>query len=168
METTTAYLSSQLGPLEIQVTNLGLKSVQFVESIPSKTAYSSKVGVYIQALKDYCDGKLTRFSLPIDWTGIPPFHREVLKMVMTIPYGKTRTYKQLATVLGRPGAIRAVGQANGRNPLLIVVPCHRVLGTNGQLTGYAHGLEMKRRLLELENPKSYHQQIQMFESVDSV
>ncbi|NNK81464.1 MAG: MGMT family protein, partial [Flavobacteriales bacterium] len=111
----------------------------------------------------YLEGDRTSFDLEIDWSGVPPFHQQVLKMVRTIPYGKTRTYKQLAMVLGKPGAIRAVGQANGRNPIALVVPCHRVLGTNGQLTGYAYGLELKRQLLELENPQAFHHQIAMFE-----
>ena len=83
-------------------------------------------------------------------------------MVQTIPYGKTRTYKQIAQVLGKEGAVRAVGQANGKNPIPIVIPCHRVLGNNRELTGYAYGVDIKLKLLELENPQQYVSQIELF------
>ncbi len=161
-----AYLTTQLGNIEIQITDLGLRSVAFIKDIPDHEN-SEIAQPYLDQLAAYFEGRRTTFDMELDWTGVPPFHQQVLKMVRTIPYGRTRTYKQLAVVLGKPGAIRAVGQANGRNPLAIVVPCHRVLGTNGQLTGYAYGLELKRKLLELENPDAYHQQIKMFAEVDA-
>jgi methylated-DNA-[protein]-cysteine S-methyltransferase len=98
-------------------------------------------------------------------TEIPDFQRQVLKMVYTIPYGKTRSYKQIAAVLGNAKAARAVGTANAKNPIPIVIPCHRVLGNGGELTGYAYGLDIKMKLLEMENPQIYVPQIDLFETL---
>ncbi|NND07586.1 MAG: methylated-DNA--[protein]-cysteine S-methyltransferase [Saprospiraceae bacterium] len=159
-----AFLSSSFGHIRIEISENGLRSLSFVKDLPDDVGDNPPGAVpYIRQIEEYLEGDRTSFDLEIDWSGVPPFHQQVLKMVRTIPYGKTRTYKQLAMVLGKPGAIRAVGQANGRNPIALVVPCHRVLGTNGQLTGYAYGLELKRQLLELENPQAFHHQIAMFE-----
>ena len=80
------------------------------------------------------------------------FQKRVWKALCDIPYGETRSYKQIAQAIGNPKAVRAVGMANNKNPLLVIVPCHRVIGANGQLVGYASGLEKKRFLLQLENP----------------
>ena len=100
-------------------------------------------------LADYFDGKRQCFELPLAPDGTE-FQRRVWREIARIPYGKTLTYAELATRTGAPGAARAAGAATGRNPLAIVVPCHRVVGTNGSLTGYAGGLERKTRLLEIE------------------
>jgi len=162
-----AHFSNSFGHIQIEISEKGLKSLSFVDDIPDDAAIPAGARPYIQQLTEYFDGERTSFDLDIDWSGVPQFHQQVLKMVRTIPYGRTRTYKQLAMVLGKPGAIRAVGQANGRNPIAIIIPCHRVLGSNGQLTGYAYGLELKRQLLELENPKAYHHQIAMFDEVEA-
>jgi len=101
-------------------------------------------------LHAYFAGALRRFELPLSPQGTA-FQRSVWSAVETIPYGSTTTYSALAATLGRPSACRAVGAANGRNPLPIVVPCHRVLGAGGGLTGYGGGLERKRALLDLES-----------------
>ncbi|MFF0740081.1 methylated-DNA--[protein]-cysteine S-methyltransferase [Streptomyces sp. NPDC004111] len=103
----------------------------------------------VAQLNAYFAGELTEFSLPVHLAGTP-FQRTVWEALRTIPYGETRTYGQLAEQLGRAGASRAVGLANGKNPISIVVPCHRVIGADGSLTGYGGGLERKRALLELE------------------
>jgi O-6-methylguanine DNA methyltransferase len=100
-------------------------------------------------LEAYAAGRLTRFTFPIDPRGTP-FQQQVWEAVAAIPYGATRSYGQIAAQIGRPTAVRAVGAANGANPLCIVVPCHRVIGANGKPVGYAYGLEMKQRLLQLE------------------
>jgi methylated-DNA-[protein]-cysteine S-methyltransferase len=100
-------------------------------------------------LADYFAGRLTVFDLPLALVGTP-FQREVWAALRTIPYGATVTYGDLAAELGRPSASRAVGLANGRNPASIVVPCHRVVGSDGSLTGYGGGLDRKRYLLDLE------------------
>jgi methylated-DNA-[protein]-cysteine S-methyltransferase len=98
----------------------------------------------------YFAGELVDFDLPLAPRG-SPFQLEVWEALRGIPYGETISYGELALRVGRPGAARAVGAANGRNPIGIVVPCHRVIGSNGTLTGYAGGIDRKRRLLELES-----------------
>jgi len=100
-------------------------------------------------LKDYFAGERDTFDLPLN-PGGTPFQRLVWRELARIPRGETITYTELAERVGRPGSHRAVGAANGRNPLPIVVPCHRVIGKGGALTGYAGGLDVKRKLLELE------------------
>ncbi|HEU5417592.1 MAG TPA: methylated-DNA--[protein]-cysteine S-methyltransferase [Streptosporangiaceae bacterium] len=100
-------------------------------------------------LEAYFAGQLTRFDLPLS-PGGTEFQRQVWAALRQIPYGGTVTYGQLAAQLGRPAASRAVGLANGRNPISIVVPCHRVIGSDGSLTGYGGGLDRKRFLLDLE------------------
>jgi methylated-DNA-[protein]-cysteine S-methyltransferase len=105
----------------------------------------------VEQLREYFDRKRTRFSLPVVMCGTP-FQQRVWASLTTIPYGETRTYAQVAEAIGNRAAVRAVGLANGRNPVSIVVPCHRVIGSDGSLTGYGGGLERKRFLLELENP----------------
>jgi methylated-DNA-[protein]-cysteine S-methyltransferase len=106
-----------------------------------------------EQLAEYCAGERRTFTLRLDPRGTP-FQREVWDAVAMIPYGETATYAGLAARLGRRAAARAVGAANGRNPLAIVIPCHRVVATNGALTGYAGGLAMKRALLDAERPGS--------------
>lgn len=100
-------------------------------------------------LDAYFAGRLRRFDLPLAPSGTD-FQLRVWEQLRAIPYGETRSYGQLADALGSPGASRAVGLANGRNPLSIIVPCHRVIGANGSLTGFAGGVERKRLLLDLE------------------
>ncbi|WP_070380473.1 methylated-DNA--[protein]-cysteine S-methyltransferase [Rhodococcus sp. WMMA185] len=100
-------------------------------------------------LAEYFDGRRTEFTVPLA-AGGTPFQRRVWDALRTIPYGETWTYGQLAEHVGSPAAVRAVGAANGKNPISIIVPCHRVVGSNGKLTGYAGGLERKRFLLERE------------------
>ena len=102
-----------------------------------------------EQLAAYFAGELTVFDLPLDLRGTD-FQRRVWAALREIPYGRTRTYGELATALGAPSASRAVGLANGRNPISIVVPCHRVVGASGSLTGYAGGVDRKRALLDLE------------------
>lgn len=102
-----------------------------------------------QQLDAYWSGELFDFDLPLAATGTP-FQHKVWAALRTIPYGKTASYGDIARKIGSPTASRAVGAANGRNPIAIVVPCHRVIGANGTLTGYAGGLDMKRQLLSHE------------------
>jgi methylated-DNA-[protein]-cysteine S-methyltransferase len=100
-------------------------------------------------LRAYFEGTATEFHLPLDMVGTD-FQKRVWRELLTIPYGETRSYGQMAAAIGSPAAVRAVGAANGANPLPIVAPCHRVIGAGGKLVGYGGGLELKRRLLELE------------------
>jgi methylated-DNA-[protein]-cysteine S-methyltransferase len=103
-----------------------------------------------EQLGEYFAGERTDFDLPLAPVGTP-FQEEVWGALREIPYGETASYGELAERIGRPSASRAVGMANGRNPISIVVPCHRVIGASGELTGYAGGVERKRFLLELES-----------------
>lgn len=102
-----------------------------------------------QQLDEYFAGTRRRFDLPIDGGGTE-FQRAAWAGLQEIPYGETRTYGQQASAIGRPSAVRAIGAANGRNPLSIVVPCHRVIGADGSLTGFAGGVDVKRQLLDHE------------------
>ena len=104
-------------------------------------------------LSEYLLGERKRFDLPLNPQGTV-FQQQVWKALCDIPYGETRSYKQIAEAIGNPKAVRAVGMANNRNPLLIVVPCHRVIGANGKLVGYAAGIVKKEFLLKLEGTAS--------------
>ncbi|MBP2196921.1 methylated-DNA--[protein]-cysteine S-methyltransferase [Erwiniaceae bacterium L1_54_6] len=105
-------------------------------------------------LREYFAGERQHFDLPYDTVGTE-FQKKVWQALITIPFGETRSYRQIAEQIGNPKAVRAVGAANGKNPLSIVAPCHRVIGSNGKLTGFAGGLAVKAFLLDLEaTPKS--------------
>jgi methylated-DNA-[protein]-cysteine S-methyltransferase len=101
-------------------------------------------------LREYFAGERSHFDLSLDLTPLTPFHRKVLEMAYTVPYGSKWTYGQLARAIGKPKASRAVGHALGRNPLMIVVPCHRIIASDGNLRGYRAGIPFKRMLLQLE------------------
>ena len=103
----------------------------------------------VRELRAYFAGRLKKFTLPLDLRGTP-FQKSVWEALLAIPYGETRSYSDIAQAVGKPAAVRAVGLANGANPVSIVVPCHRVIGKSGDLVGYGGGLERKRALLELE------------------
>ncbi|PCR93413.1 methylated-DNA--[protein]-cysteine S-methyltransferase [Pseudomonas allokribbensis] len=102
-----------------------------------------------QQLEEYFAGTRSAFDLDLDFAGTE-FQKKVWAALLTIPFGETRTYSQIARQIGHPSAVRAVGAANGRNPISIIAPCHRVIGASGKLTGFAGGLEAKERLLTLE------------------
>ncbi len=104
-----------------------------------------------EQLEQYFAGKLRAFDLPIDQDHFTPFQKIVLPRVMAVPYGETRTYGEIAAEVGRPAAARAVGRANATNPLAIIIPCHRLVGADGSLRGYAGGLALKAWLLALEH-----------------
>jgi methylated-DNA-[protein]-cysteine S-methyltransferase len=116
-----------------------------------RTGAPAAVGAAVEQIDAYFAGDLTTFSLPLDPAGTE-FQRRVWFALADIPYGATESYGQLALRVGNPKACRAVGLANGRNPIPLVLPCHRVIGANGNLTGYGGGLELKRRLLDHEQP----------------
>lgn len=158
-----AYYHSPLGLIEITASRNGLRQLRFVDKALTG---EDNVNPFITACKtqlaEYFDGTRKRFSLKLDLMDFTPFHREVFRLVQSIPYGRTRTYSDIAKVMGKPGASRAVGQANGHNPMPIIIPCHRVIGKEGDLRGYAYGLDIKRALLEKENPVRFQHQALLF------
>jgi len=115
--------------------------------VKAETPLIKKAAAHIE---EYLSGKRKRFSLPLVMHGTE-FQRAVWRALQDIPYGETRSYKEIAAAIGRPKAVRAVGMANHRNPISIIIPCHRVIGHDGSLVGYGGGLPLKRRLLELES-----------------
>lgn len=103
----------------------------------------------INQLKKYLEGKLQRFDCKLDYEGTP-FQKKVWKALTQIPYGETRSYKEIARAIGHPNAFRAVGRANSKNPIPLIIPCHRVIKSKGGLGGFGHGIKVKKRLLEFE------------------
>ena len=110
---------------------------------------STLTDIAAMQLREYFAGKRKKFDVPLNPHGTD-FQRSVWKALQAVPYGKTRSYKQIAQAIGNPKACRAVGMANNKNPIWILIPCHRIIGTDGSLTGYGGGIEMKKRLLKLE------------------
>jgi methylated-DNA-[protein]-cysteine S-methyltransferase len=144
---------SPVGPLTLHSNGAALTGLEFEN--PRYALQSSPTGAdrildaARRQLDQYFAGKLHVFDLPLAALGTP-FQRRVWAALLNIPYGLTRSYSQQAAAIGNPKAVRAVGLANGRNPISIVVPCHRVIGASGALTGYGGGTDRKRQLLDLE------------------
>jgi methylated-DNA-[protein]-cysteine S-methyltransferase len=146
--TFSTQFSSPVGPLTLEGDDRSLTRLGFGEpAAPQGDAQA--VGAAAIQLEQYFAGERTEFDLDIELQGTP-FERRVWDAVRAIPYGETASYAEIARRVGSPSACRAVGRANGRNPIAVIVPCHRVVGSDGSLTGYAGGVEMKRALLELE------------------
>ena len=142
------HLESPIGPLTLTEEDGALIRLDFGK----KGQAGPETPLLAEArnqLEQYFSGSLRRFTLPLQPKGTP-FQQKVWAALLQIPWGETRTYGQVAAMIGQPKACRAVGMANNRNPLPIFIPCHRVIGANGQLTGYAGGLPAKERLLALE------------------
>lgn len=155
--TVQARYLSPLGPMIVAATDSGLAGVWFEgqRHLPDSSGWPHAPGhpvlaTAVQQLSDYFAGRRTRFDLPLDLQGGTAFQQSVWQALLAIPSGATTSYGDLSQRVGRPSAVRAVGAAVGRNPVSIVVPCHRVLGSDGSLTGYAGGLERKSALLDLE------------------
>ena len=148
-------ISTPVGRLRLAGDESGLRSISFQNrfrpAAPAESPLSTEAPFReaIAQLEAYFAGALRRFDLPLAPEGTP-FQREVWSALTAIPYGETLSYGELARRLGRPAASRAVGAANGQNPIPIVIPCHRVIGADGSLTGFGGGLAIKRRLLDLE------------------
>jgi methylated-DNA-[protein]-cysteine S-methyltransferase len=146
--TSSTQFSSPVGPLTLEGDDHSLTRLGFGAPFSSQGDAASVAAAAIQ-LEQYFAGERTEFDLDIDLAGTP-FERRVWEEVRAIPYGETATYAEIARRVGSASACRAVGRANGRNPIAVIVPCHRVIGSDGSLTGYAGGLGMKRALLDLE------------------
>jgi methylated-DNA-[protein]-cysteine S-methyltransferase len=135
--------------LWIETSAQGIRRIEFEKRPIRDEPPSPLMRETLLQLRSYFSGELHRFDLPLDLVGTE-FQQRVWRALQTIPYGETRSYSQIAEQIGAPRAVRAVGAANGRNPIPIVVPCHRVIGASGDLVGFGGGLDWKRFLLGLE------------------
>ena len=160
-------IESPVGTLNVAATEDGICWIDFADKSTADkrlVSFANKLKALITQnnnlhinkletqLKEYFEGKRKEFTIPLVIEGTP-FQKEVWAALQAIPYGSTRSYKEQSTAIGMPKAVRAVANANGRNPISIVIPCHRVIGSNGTLTGYGGGLWRKEFLLELEAKK---------------
>jgi O-6-methylguanine DNA methyltransferase len=165
-------IQSAIGPLFLAASTRGLVALEFDARSPGQqtvrpnprdlrgekrgVAFEESVAAlrpYLTELKEYFSGQRREFTFPLDLRGTD-FQRACWQALLAIPYGETRSYADIARAVGKPTAFRAVGMANNRNPVAIVVPCHRVIASDGSLCGYGGGLDIKRQLLELEGALS--------------
>tara|TARA_R110002074_G_scaffold149035_7_gene301349 strand:+ start:20300 stop:20776 length:477 start_codon:yes stop_codon:yes gene_type:complete len=154
-----AFIKTPLGIAKITGSSEGLSSIIVLDSEePLTDIIPESLEDAVYQLNEYFEGIRTEFQLDLNPEGTE-FQKKVWLELQNIPYGRTASYMELSKLIGDPKAIRAVGSANGRNPLWIVVPCHRVIGSDGSLTGYAGGLHRKKWLLEHESP---HKQQSLF------
>jgi len=164
----TTNMQSAIGPLFLAASARGLVALEFDARLPGQQSIrpnprhlreerskfkfedsSSLLQPYVNELEEYFAGKRREFTFPLDFRGTD-FQQACWRALVAIPYGETRTYADIARAIGKPTAFRAVGMANNRNPIAVVVPCHRVIASDGTLCGYGGGLDVKRKLLELE------------------
>jgi len=169
----STVFTSPVGPLFLAASDLGLVALEFDRRLPGqqtirpnprnvqterKSAFrfeesAPRMRPFVSELEEYFAGQRREFSFTLDLRGTE-FQRACWQALLEIPYGETRTYADIARAVGRPQGFRAVGMANNRNPIAIVVPCHRVIASDGTLCGYGGGLDIKRKLLELEGALS--------------
>jgi methylated-DNA-[protein]-cysteine S-methyltransferase len=157
-----------LGNLRLAASDLGLVAVEWADSQPHLDSLLYRLGrplevnemklrPYAREVLEYLKGKRRDFDFAIDWDSLRPFQRKAMKAVFKIPYGQIRTYADIAAKIGHPNAPRAVGRANATNPMPLVIPCHRVIGTDGKLHGYGggNGLPTKVWLLNMEGVQGF-------------
>ena len=150
-------MATSVGALTLVASETGLCAILWEDDAPGRVRLPDMTEdanhpILLEAqrqITDYFAGTLTSFTVPLDFRGTD-FQKSVWAALLTIPFGETRSYGEIARQVGRPGAYRAVGAANGRNPISIIAPCHRVIGANGSLTGFAGGLAAKKLLLDME------------------
>ena len=153
-------MASPVGQLKLVATETALVAVLWENENPNRVRLAELIEnvqhpILLETqkqLNEYFEGQRQVFDLPLDFEGTE-FQQKVWQALLTIPFGETRSYKQIAEQIGNVKAVRAVGAANGKNPISIIAPCHRVVGANGKLVGFAGGLENKDGLLQLEQPK---------------
>jgi methylated-DNA-[protein]-cysteine S-methyltransferase len=167
-------IDSPVGKLKLFAGNEALVGILWEREKPNRTHIESSVEkidhpILVETekqLNEYFNGERKEFDIKLDFIGTD-FQKQVWQALLTIPYGETRSYGQIAAQLNNPKSVRAVGAANGKNPISIIAPCHRVIGASGNLTGFAGGMENKELLLKLENSKIYaankNTQLKMFE-----
>ncbi|MCL6235516.1 methylated-DNA--[protein]-cysteine S-methyltransferase [Acinetobacter sp. ANC 5579] len=157
MQLSYQFLNSPVGQLKLVAHETALVAVLWENENPNRVRLAALVEDLqhpillktAQQLNEYFAGKRQQFDLPLDFEGTA-FQQQVWQALLTIPFGETRSYKQIAEQIGNVNAVRAVGAANGKNPISIIAPCHRVVGANGKLVGFAGGLENKEILLKIE------------------
>ena len=150
------YYNTSIGRIGIEENGIAITKLEFINNdVQEEIMEKNETALLKQAineLNEYLDGKRSSFDLPLEPKGTE-FQKKVWNALKEIPYGETRSYGEIAKVIGNEKASRAVGMANNKNPIPIIIPCHRVIGANGRLVGYAGGLDIKEKLLEVE--KSY-------------
>lgn len=149
----TFYYNTKIGEIAIEENGMAITRLYFVNKdlekeveIKEETWLMKKT---IKEIKEYLEGKRNSFDLPLEPEGTE-FQKKVWNALKEIPYGETRSYGEIAKIIGNEKASRAVGMANNKNPIMIMIPCHRVIGANGKLVGYAGGLDVKEKLLNME------------------
>ncbi len=149
----TKITNSKIGFLQLTATKSALVSIKFIDdNFNIKENSNDIIDDTIFQLNKYFDGKLKQFTIPLNFTGTD-FQIKVWNKLINIPYGQTKSYSEIAQLINNKKAVQAVGNANNKNPIPIIIPCHRVIGKNGKLVGYAGGLEIKQTLLAIENNK---------------
>ena len=147
------YYTTKIGRIAIEENGIGITRIYFVNKDMQEEIREKKETVLlkeaIKRLNEYFDGKRNSFDLPLAPEGTE-FQNKVWNALKEIPLGETRSYGEIATTIGNKKASRAVGMANNKNPIMIMIPCHRVIGSNGKLVGYAGGIDVKEKLLNLE------------------
>ena len=144
-----SYYQSPIGTIKIEATQNEIVTVQFTNCVQSVDKPNEITPICEKQLREYFERKKKKFDIPLKLEGTE-FQKKVWKELCKIPYGETVSYRQIAVNINNEKAVRAVGSAIGKNPIAIIVPCHRVIGTNGAMTGYAYGIEKKEKLLNLE------------------
>ncbi|TAK33614.1 MAG: methylated-DNA--[protein]-cysteine S-methyltransferase [Saprospiraceae bacterium] len=162
----TAFYHSPIGCFKMEGNAHSITSVQLLQGQEAPPEdYQDAAEHLVEAvrqLSEYFHRQRKTFDLPLDFSEGTLFNQSVWRKLLKIPYGHTTTYSAIASQIGNPDAVRAVGLANRNNPIAIIVPCHRVIGKSGGLQGYFYGLEVKRKLLQLENPMSFGEQGSLF------
>jgi len=157
------FYHSPIGHLVIKATESGICSISLRPKDSDELVLENKhTSQGVIELRSYFAGKLKSFSVELDLGLMTDYSKQVLEKVMTIPYGRTQSYLDIALKMGDKNAVRAVGNANRKNPIPIIIPCHRVIGSNGSLVGYVYGIDKKAALLAHEAPQSYALQGDLF------
>jgi methylated-DNA-[protein]-cysteine S-methyltransferase len=159
-----AYLETPIGVLELQGSVAGISAIRLsTASVVPEAPVPACLAEGVRQLSEYFAGNRQQFDLLLDFGKASPFFTSVWHQLMQVPFGEITTYQAIAHKLENQGAVRAVGMANSRNPIAIVVPCHRCIASSGRLQGYFYGLDIKRRLLQHERPRYWSAQGNLFE-----
>lgn len=158
MDLYTAIVESPIGWICLKGTQSAIHALTFIDNFQGPEILPNELKFQVSELLDYFKGKTTTFSFQFNADGTS-FQKKVWSFLHEIPYEKTVSYKEIAVLMGDPNSVRAVANAIAKNPILIIIPCHRVIGTNGKLTGYAGGLDRKKWLLQHEKK---HKQYELF------